>query len=348
MKVLVTGANGFIGSAIVRTLLGKGFDVRALVRKNSDCRNLHGLPVALVHGDLTEPASLGPALDGCEALFHVGALYRLWSPNSEQFYRTNVEGTRNIMLAALSAGVGRVVYTSSIATLGTAGNQRVADERTVINRKVLTGHYKRSKVLAEYEVFKLIKTHALPAVITNPTAPVGPGDIKPTPTGRLIRDAAAGRIPAYVNTGLNIVHVDDVAEGHYLAFKNGEVGEKYILGGENISLKQILESVAAMTERSPPMLRISPNLVLPLAYLAEFWARLTSGNEPMMTVAGVKLSKQVMYFSSEKARHTLGYQPRQAIQALEDAVAWFRRESVSERADPFGVDQELPESYWKR
>jgi dihydroflavonol-4-reductase len=339
MKVFITGANGFIGSAIVRALLTKGYDIKALVRKDSDCRNLQNLPIELIYGDLTEADSLAQGLKGCEVVFHVGAFYRLWHYDADLFYKVNVEGTRNVMLAALASGVERVIYTSSVATLGTATEHRVANEDTEIDPNVKKGHYKQSKYLAEAEVLRLIKEKSLPAIIVNPTAPIGPGDIKPTPTGRLIRDAAFGRIPAFVDTGLNIVHVDDVAEGHFQAFKKGRVGERYILGGENMSLRTILESVSGLTQRRPPKLRLSPELVLPLAYLTEAWASLTRGNEPMITVAGVRLSRQLMYFSSEKAREELGYRPRPADEAITDAVSWFQTEFENRPIDTLTATQ---------
>lgn len=323
MKTLVTGGNGFIGSAIVRALVERGDDVRVLVRINSDVSNLRKLPVELVYGDLADTTSLGKALKGCNVLFHVAAFYRLWAQDSSLFYKINVEGTRNLMLAAHKSGVERIVYTSSIAALGTATEGFSANEETPVNSRLKKGHYKQSKFIAELEVLKLVKELGLPAIIVNPTAPVGPGDIKPTPTGRLIRDAAFGRIPAFVNTGLNIVHVDDVARGHLLAMERGRMGERYILGGENMSLKRILETIAAMTQNRPPKVNLSPNLILPIAYAAETWARLTDGNEPMITVDGVRLSKQLMYYSSDKAQKKLGYQSRSAEQALSDAIAWF-------------------------
>ncbi|WP_020564559.1 hopanoid-associated sugar epimerase [Methylosarcina fibrata] len=333
MKTLVTGANGFIGSAVVRALLEKGEEVKALVRINSDCRNFRNLPVELVYGDLTDEASLAKALKGCRSLFHVGAYYRLWARDPSLFYKINVEGTRNIMVAALNAGVERIVYTSSIAALGMAPEGGSADEETPVDPGIRKGHYKQSKYLAEAEVSRLIKERSLPAVIVNPTAPVGPGDIKPTPTGRVIRDAAFGRIPAFVDTGLNIAHVDDVAKGHIQAFERGQVGERYILGGENLSLKQILETIAGRTHNRPPKVRLSPRMVLPLAYAAEAWARVTDGEEPMITVDGVRLSRYRMYFSSDKARQRLGYRPRPADKALVDAVAWFQGEAGVDAAD---------------
>ena len=339
MKTLVTGGNGFIGSAVVRALVERGDDVRVLVRTDSDISNLRRLPVELVYGDLTDTDSIAKALKGCSVLFHVGAYYRLWAPDSSLFYKINVEGTRNIMLAAHKAGVGRIVYTSSIAALGTASEDLSANEDTPINTRLKKGHYKQSKFMAESEVLKLVNELALPAIIVNPTAPVGPGDIKPTPTGRLIRDAAFGRIPAFVNTGLNIVHVDDVAKGHILALEHGQIGERYILGGENMTLKRILETIADMTHNRPPKVSLSPNLVLPLAYATETWARLTDGNEPMITVDGVRLSKQLMYFSSDKAQHKLGYQPRTAEKALSDAVAWFQSETKDHTAQLYSISR---------
>jgi dihydroflavonol-4-reductase len=324
MTTLITGATGFIGSAVLRALLDAGHEVRALVRPTSDRRNLEGLDIEAVTGDLTEPASLAPALAGCRALFHVAADYRLWTPRPEALYASNVGGTRNLFEAALRAGVERVVYTSSVATLGVLPGDEAADETTYAGLEDMVGHYKRSKFLAEEEVRRMVREARLPAVIVNPSAPVGPRDIKPTPTGRMILDAAAGRMPAYVDTGLNIVHVDDVASGHLLAFQHGVVGERYILGGTNMSLKQILTEVAAIAGRRPPRVSLPHNLVLPIAYMAEGFARF-SGREPRVTVDGVRLAKKRMYFSSDKARRELYFSPRPARRALEDAVNWFRK-----------------------
>lgn len=328
MKTLVTGGTGFVGSAVIRRLLAAGHDVRALVRETSDCRNLQGLPVEFVTGDLTERASLDRALAGCSALFHVAADYRLWTPNPNELYHSNVDGTRNIMRAALDGGVERVVYTSSVATLGCNSNGAPADETTPSSLDDMIGHYKRSKFLAEAEVHRLISEQGLPAMIVNPSTPVGPGDIKPTPTGRMIRDAVAGRIPAFVDTGLNIVHVDDVAVGHLLAFERGVVGERYILGGTNMNLQQILTKISEIAGRTPPRIRLPHNVVLPIAGLVEAWARLFKTAEPLVTLDGLRMAKKTMYFSSEKARGELGFNPRPAEEALADAVAWFRRKGT--------------------
>lgn len=325
---LVTGATGFVGSAVVRELLNHGHRVRVLVRANANRRNLAGLPVELAIGDLSDADSLAHALEGCNALFHVAAAYRLWTPDPSELYRSNVEGTRQLMHAAMAAGIERIVYTSSVATLGLNADGSPANEETPVTLDDMIGHYKRSKFLAEELVRDMVRNHGLPAVIVNPSTPVGPRDIKPTPTGRLIRDAALGRMPAYVNTGLNIVHVDDVAAGHLLAFERGKPGERYILGGENLSLQQILSEIAHITGRKPPRLRLPYGAVLPLAYLAERWATLIGRSEDMqLTVDGVRLAKKLMYFTSEKAERFLGYTHRPAILALTDAVNWYLTET---------------------
>ena len=323
MTTLVTGATGFVGAAVVRHLLAAGEAVRVLTRRNNDRRNIDGLAVEVAEGDLTDRSSLEAALSGCAALYHVAADYRIWVPDPDAIYRVNVEGTRQLMLAALAAGVGRIVYTSSVATLGLHKDGTPADEASPVGLEDMVGHYKRSKYLAEAEVRRLVEEKALPAVIVNPSTPVGPRDIKPTPTGRMIADAAAGRMPAYVDTGLNIVHVDDVAAGHLLAFEKGRVGERYILGGENLSLKDILIAIAGITGRAPPSISLPHGLIMPVAYVAEFVARLTGGSDPMVTVGGVRMARQKMFFTSAKAERELGYRFRPATAALADAVAWF-------------------------
>jgi dihydroflavonol-4-reductase len=322
LTTLVTGATGFVGAAVVRHLLAAGDTVRVLVRPSSDRSNINDLAVEIAEGDLTDGASLARALAGCQALFHVAADYRIWVPDPDRIYRVNVEGTRQLMLAALEAGVQRVVYTSSVATLGLNRDGRPADETTPVTLADMVGHYKRSKFLAEAEVRRLVDEQALPAVIVNPSTPVGPRDIKPTPTGRLIADAAAGRMPAYVDTGLNIVHVDDVAAGHLLAFHRGRIGERYILGGDDLTLRDILEIVATLTGRRPPAVRLPHDLILPLACLVEGWTRLTGGKDPQLTVDGARMARKKMFFSSAKAESDLGYHHRPAREALADAVTW--------------------------
>ncbi len=324
MKTLITGATGFVGSAVLRRLIKTGHSVRTLIRPNSDRRNLAGLSVEICTGDLTDRASLDRALAGCSGLFHVAADYRLWVPKPREIYEANVTGTRNIMLAAAHAGVTRIVYTSSVATLGFNPDGSPADEDTPVSLADMIGHYKRSKFLAEAEVKRLAKEKGLPVIIVNPSTPVGPRDIKPTPTGRIIVEAASGRMPAYVDTGLNLVHVDDVAAGHLLALERGKIGERYVLGAVNMTLKEILTQLAAITGRRPPKIRLPHNLVLPIAYISEAWARTVGGKEPRVSLVGVRLAKKRMFFSTEKARHALGFQPRPIEEALRDAVDWFR------------------------
>jgi dihydroflavonol-4-reductase len=260
---------------------------------------------------------------GCDVLFHVAADYRLWVPRPEAMYRVNVEGTRELMRAALATGVGRVVYTSSVAVLKPLADGRPVDETAEAGLEDMVGHYKRSKFLAEAEVRRLVAEEGLPAVVVNPSTPVGPGDLKPTPTGRIIVDAAAGRMPAYVDTGLNLVHVDDVASGHLLALERGEIGQRYILGGEDMTLKDILGAIAVLAGRRPPLVRLPHGLAQAVALAAEAWARLTGG-EPLATLDGVRMAKKKMFFSSAKAVRELGYRPRPAVEGLRDAVAWFR------------------------
>jgi len=324
-KTLVTGGTGFVGSAVVRTLLWAGFEVRALARRGSSLRNLQGLPVEFVPGDLCDCDSLSSALQGCDSLFHAAADYRLWVPQPQRMYAVNVQGTRNLMEAALEAGVERIVYTSSVATLQTSRDGRPMDESRRGRLEEMIGHYKASKFLAEEEVRAMVRGKGLPAVIVQPTTPVGPRDIRPTPTGRMIVDAAGGKMPAYVDSGLNIVHVDDVAAGHLLAYERGRIGESYILGGENMTLREIFRDIAELTGGAPPRLRLPHSLVLPVAYAAEMWTRLRGGTEPRVTVTGVRMSRNKMYFTSRRAHDELGYNPRPVREGLADAVEWFRK-----------------------
>lgn len=323
MTTLVTGATGFVGSVVAKQLLERGEQVRVLARAKSDRRNLAELNVTVCEGDLNDSASLQRAVDGCEALYHVAADYRLWVPRPEEIYQTNVEGSRQLFLAAADAGVKRMIYTSSVATLGINKDGTASNEDTPVALENMIGHYKRSKFLAEQAVQRLIDQESLPIIIVNPSTPIGPGDIKPTPTGRMILDAVKGRTPAYVDTGLNLVHVDDVARGHLLAFDHGQIGQRYILGGEDRSLKSILTTIAEITDQSPPKIKLPHNVVLPIAYLSEAWARISNGQEPRATVDGVRMSKKKMFFSSDKAKRTLGYEHRSAQKALQAAVAWF-------------------------
>ena len=326
MKALVTGASGFVGSAVARQILKQGHDVKVLLRPSSDKRNIDDIDVEVAVGDLNDSESLLRALSGCQALFHVAADYRLWALNPRELYDNNVTGTRNIMQAALQTGVERTVYTSSVATLGLHKDASPANEDSPVSLADMIGDYKRSKYMAEEIVKEMVREQGLPAVIVNPSTPVGPRDIKPTPTGRMILDAACGRVPAYVDTGLNVAHVDDVAYGHWLAYEYGQTGERYILGGENMTLCDIYTIVARLVDKKPPKIRLPHNLILPIAYISEVWARLTRGREPRVTVDAIRLAKKFMYFSIEKAERELHYHPRPAEQALADAVHWFTEE----------------------
>ena len=320
---LLTGATGFVGSAVARTLLARGHRLRVLVRAGSDRRNLAGLDCAEVIGDLGDAASLAAAVAGCRYVVHVAADYRIWVPDPEAMLRANVEGTVALMRAALAAGVERVVYCSSVAALGLRGDGVPGDETTSVDPAAIVGVYKRSKYAAEREVRRLIREEGLPAVIVNPAAPVGPRDIKPTPTGRMIADAAAGRMPAYIDTGLCVVHVDDVAEGHALALERGRIGELYILGGENLSLAAVLGLVAAASGRRAPRIRLPAGLLWPVALVCEGLA-MVAGIEPLVTRDHLRMARKKMFFSSAKAMAELGYRPRPAREAVADAVAWFR------------------------
>jgi len=322
VRALVSGATGFVGAAVARALLREGWQVRALARPGSDRSNLENLPLEIAVGDLNDPVSLEPALADCRALFHVAADYRLGAHDPAALYRTNVQGTRNILEAARRAGVERSVYTSSVATIGIPRDGTPGNEATPVGIEAMIGHYKRSKFLAERAVLDQARA-GLSVVIVNPSTPVGPGDVKPTPTGQVVLDAARGRMPAYVDTGLNIVHVDDVARGHLLAFERGTAGERYILGGEDMSLRQILEVIARLVGRAPPRVRLPYAAVLPIAYAAEAFSRV-SGRTGRITLEGVRMSRKRMFFSSAKAQRELGYAWRPPVEAFADAVLWFR------------------------
>ena len=321
--IAITGATGFLGSAVLRAALGLEQELRVLVRKNSDRSNIEGLDVEVVEGDLLDRGSLRTLLRGCSGLFHVAADYRLWAMDPEEIFRVNCAGTENIMLEAAEVGVNRIVYTSSVGTLGLVENGD-ADEETQVSYGDMIGAYKQSKFNAEKQVRELVSSQKVPIVIVNPSTPVGPRDIRPTPTGRMILEAASGRMPACVDTGLNIVHVDDVAEGHLLAHKSGEIGERYILGGENFHLSSLLTQISKITGAAPPLVTLPHSLVLPFGYVSETWARFTSGREPFLTVDGVKMARKKMFFSSNKAKEKLGYCPRPASQGISDAVDWFK------------------------
>jgi dihydroflavonol-4-reductase len=325
--ILITGATGFVGSAVARAALARGMRVRVLLRRTSDRRNLAGLNVEECLGDLTDPASLVQAVDGCDALAHVAADYRIWVPDPDAMLGANVEGTRMLMLAAQDAGVKRIVYCSSVAALGLTPDGAPADEQTPVSEDKIVGIYKKSKYRAEQAVLRLVRERGLNAVIVNPAAPVGPRDIKPTPTGRMIADAASGRMPAYVETGLNIVHVDDVADGHFLALDRGKPGERYILGSENLQLHELLALVDEVVGRRQFRMRLPRAALYPLALAMEGLARF--GVEPMVTRDHLRMAAKTMFFSHAKAARELGYAPRPARAAVADAVAWFRANGMA-------------------
>ena len=323
MKTLITGATGFVGAAVSRELLKKGHKVKALVRQSSVLDNLKNLDVEIVHGDLKDKDSLKRCLKDCKYLFHVAADYRLWVPKPKEIYENNVTGTENLMEEALSLGIEKIVYTSSVAVLGKPIEGDVADEKTPVNVDQMIGHYKKSKYLAEEKVKELYKTKKLPVVIVNPAAPVGPRDIKPTPTGKMILDAAMKKIPAYLDTGLNIVHVDDVAKGHLQAFNKGILGERYILGGENMTFKEILEMISVLCGHNPPKIQLPKKPLYPIGYIFEIFARLFNLKNPMLTVDMIRMAEKKMFFSSEKAKKELNYKYKSAKNALKDAIQWF-------------------------
>jgi dihydroflavonol-4-reductase len=322
--ILVTGASGFVGSAVARQLIEAGEQVRVLVRSTSSRANIADPKLEIVEGDLRDAASLARALQGVRVLFHVAADYRLWARNDNDIIRTNVDGTRTLMEAAKRSGVERIVYTSSVATLKARPGGAPSDETFPLDEKSAVGAYKYSKVVAERVVEKMVAEQGLPAVIVNPSTPIGPGDVRPTPTGRIIVEAASGRMPAFVDTGLNLVHVEDVAAGHIAAWKKGRIGERYILGGQDVRLGDMLAEIARRAGRTPPKLRLPRRLIYPIAYGAEAIAYIT-GKEPFVTTTGLKLAKDLMFFSSAKAERELGYHARPYTEAIADAITWFKQ-----------------------
>ena len=323
MVALVTGAGGFLGSAVVRQALAAGYRVRAMVRDAGAASNLAGMELELVQADIQDRDAVARAVAGTRFVFHVAADYRLWVPDPEKMRRTNVLGTRTVMEAAQHAGVERIVYTSSVATLALRPDGQPADESMLLAEDAAIGAYKRSKVAAERIVLEMIAQRALPAVIVNPSTPIGPRDARPTPTGRIIVEAASGRIPAFLDTGLNLVHVDDVAAGHLAALQRGRIGERYILGGQNVSLADMLADIARLMHRRPPRLRLPRRLLYPLAIAAEAIAKRTR-REPFITVDGLHMAKHRMYFTTAKAERELGYRARPYQDGLHDAIEWFR------------------------
>ena len=322
MTTLVTGATGFVGSHVASQLVSSGENVRVLVRPTSNFKLLEDLRVERVEGDLRDAGSIERAMRGVRRVFHVAADYRLWTQHPEELYESNVEGTRRLIAAAERAGVERIVYTSTVATIAVPQHgAALPNEATAARLEEMIGHYKRSKFLAEQVALDAAKAGA-PVVIVNPTAPVGPGDWKPTPTGRIILDFLLGKMPAYVDTGLNVVAVEDVAAGHLLAAEKGRSGDRYILGGRNMTLKEILDALAAITGRRAPRLKLPHVVALAAGYADEWYSRL-AGREPQIPVEGVKMSRHKMFVESDKAARELGYAPGKIEAGLERAVRWY-------------------------
>ncbi|MEK4031855.1 hopanoid-associated sugar epimerase [Methylocystis sp. IM3] len=324
--VLVTGASGFIGGAVARLLISKGERVRALARPTSSKDNIPP-QCETAEGDITDAESVRAAMKGVRRVFHIAADYRLWAPDRETMFHANVRGSEIIMREALRAGVERVVHTSSVATLA-AANGHLCTEMCRLSPEKAIGAYKQSKIVAEHLVERMVEKDGLPAVIVCPAAPLGPGDVKPTPTGRLVAEAVRGGMPAFVDTGLNVVHVDDVAAGHLAAMERGIIGERYILGGENMTLLDLLVEISRVTGRAPPRFKLPPGPLMPLAYVNEWGARLI-GYEPFLHCDGLRMSRTRMFFDDHKARRELGYETRPARLAVRDAVEWFHQTGPS-------------------
>jgi dihydroflavonol-4-reductase len=324
---VVTGGTGFVGGAVVRHLVAAGARVRVLARPRGDRRLLAGLPVEVVDGELTDAPSLSRALARAARLFHVGAFYSLWAADRRLFYDINVEGTRRVLQAAAEAGVSRVVYTSTVGALGIPPGG-LGTEETPVSLGDMAGDYKRSKFLAE-EVARDFARRGLPVVIVNPSAPVGPGDVKPTPTGQMIVDFLRGRMWAYLDTGLNLVDVEDVAAGHLLAAERGRVGERYILGNENLSLREIFERLGRLSGIRPPRWKVTPGRILPLARVSEWVADHVTGRPPLVAVDAVRMARKRMFFDSAKAVRELAMPQGPVDGALKRAVAWFREQGYA-------------------
>jgi len=321
MTTLVSGATGFVGSHVARRLAASGESVKALARPGSRRQALEGVAVEWVEGDLRDESSLDRALAGVNRVYHVAADYRLWSRRPQEIYDSNVTGTKNLLAAALRARVQRFVHTSTVATIAVPRENALPDETNRASVDEMIGNYKRSKLLAEQEALRAAH-EGLPVVIVNPTTPVGPGDWKPTPTGRIILDFLLGRMPAYVDTGLNFAPVEDVAEGHLLAAQRGKIGERYLLGGRNMTLKELLDALAKITGLAPPTWRIPHSVALIAAYADAAYSRVT-GREPRIPIEGVRIARHKMFVNDAKARKELGYQPGTVEAALERAVRWY-------------------------
>ncbi len=322
-SAFLTGGTGFVGANLCRLLIKQGLQVKALARRGGDRRNLEGQPVEIIEGGLTDKAAIEKGVAGCRYVFHVAADYRIWIPNPDQMYKANVEGTEIVLRAAAKAGAEKIVHCSSVAAVKVPEERAPVDETSEYGSlSEIVGHYKKSKYLADVLARRLAKEHGFPIVTVNPAAPIGAYDIKPTPTGKLVVDFLKGRIPSYIDTGLNLVHVEDVAVGHWLAAQKGRAGERYILGGENLTLKQVLDLLAEVSGLPGPKFK-TPYAVAYAFGAVDTALALLRGTVPMAPLDAIKMAKHYMWFSSEKARRELGYAPRPARSALKDAVDWY-------------------------
>lgn len=322
MNVFLTGATGFVGSHVAQAYAAAGANLRLLTRSTSNLSALTGVSGELVQGDLRNAEALRAALTGCDALVHVAADYRLWVPDPADMYKANVDGTRDLLRIAREVGVRKVVYTSSVATMGFRKDNTIVDETTPVTEADMIGHYKRSKWLAEQEAVGAARA-GQHVMILNPTTPIGPGDRKPTPTGRIVVDFLNGKFPAYVDTGLNLVDVDEIARMHLVALERGTPGERYILGGENLTLKQILDKMAAISGLPSPTMRVPHAVAMAFAFFDETITGKLRGKEPRATVEAVRMGRKMMWASSAKAERNLGFQVLPVYKALRAAMEWF-------------------------
>ena len=323
MKAFITGATGFVGSHVARALAVRGAELRLLVRSTSRTDNIADLRAEVATGDLRDPESLKKAMAGCDFVFHVAADYRLWVRDPEQMYRSNVEGTRAVIRAAQETGVRRVIYTSSVATMGFTRDGHIAREDSPVSIRDMVGHYKRSKFMAEQIALEAGQNGAN-VVVVNPTTPIGEYDIKPTPTGRIVVDFLKRKFPAYVDTGLNLADVKEVARGHLLAMEKARPGERYILGGQNLTLKQILDKLAGLTGLPSPTMKVPHAVAMGFAVFDQFFTGTIMGKEPRATIDAVKMGRKKMFASSAKAEHELGYKVLPVDDALRRAIDWFQ------------------------
>ncbi|CCO25470.1 hopanoid-associated sugar epimerase [Maridesulfovibrio hydrothermalis] len=328
MNILVTGATGLIGSNLVPVLIEQGFKVRALVRDPARAKKILSDPVEIFAGDLNNSEAMAQALEGCDYLFHLAADYRLWVPDPETMYRTNVEGTKLLMEKALEAAVERIVYTSSVCVLGTGNDETATDEDAKSSIEDMISPYKKTKFQAEEVVSRMVREQGLPAVIVNPSTPVGPGDSRPTPTGTMILNTARNGGLFYADTGLNIAHVEDIAKGHLLALQKGTIGRRYILGGDNLPLKDIFEMTARTTKKAGPKFKVPSSIMYPVGFVGELMARIGLIKEPVATMDSIRMAAKKMYYSSQRAEKELGYPHRPAIDAINDSVDWFKKNGM--------------------